>query len=203
MDESKKDFLTEVLNIGMGRASAVLSELTNSKVFLTIPNLNLCKIEHLSENLKLPGKDEFTIVSQSFDGLLKGSANLMLNKYSSDMLTKRVVDNYADMDDFTTEKEEVLKEVGNIVLNNLVGAWSTIFFDQFAFGVPEYNICSVTELIYKNKAKDPNKEIKQAIFADAHFELKDMFMVGSLFVLFDDHSINKLLGSFEETEAID
>lgn len=203
MDESKKDFLTEVINIGMGRASAVLSEMVNAKVFLTIPELNHCKIEQLSENLKLPGKDKFTIISQSFNGLLTGSANLMLNKYSGEILAKRVVDNLKDIDEFATDKEEVLKEVGNIVINNMIGSWSTIFYDQFTFGVPEYHVCSVPELIYEHRAKNTKMEIKQAIFADAHFELKDMFMVGTLFILFDDYSLKKLLGSFEESEAVD
>ena len=39
MDEAKKDFLTEVLNVGLGRAGSALGEMTGARIDLSVPDI--------------------------------------------------------------------------------------------------------------------------------------------------------------------
>ena len=48
----QEDALTEVINIGFGRAAASLSKLTGQRVQLEVPNIAMCPLDELSDRLR-------------------------------------------------------------------------------------------------------------------------------------------------------
>lgn len=48
----QEDALTEVINIGFGRAAASLSKLTGQRVQLEAPHITMCPIDELSDRLR-------------------------------------------------------------------------------------------------------------------------------------------------------
>lgn len=201
MDAHQQDFLTEVLNIGMGKAGDVLSRLVNTKVYLTVPELNICRAEELPEHLDYLGTSDILSVTQGFSGILSGEAIMVMSNYSGMLLRQKVIEHAFENNDPELSKQEILIEVGNIVINNLVGSWSKIFYDHFKFQVPEYREARITELVYDHldKTKFNNMEMF-AIWGNTHFEVKEFFILGSVFILFDRHSIEKLVGSIESSQ---
>jgi len=48
----QEDALTEVINIGFGRAAASLSKLTGQRVQLEVPHIAMCPLDELSDRLR-------------------------------------------------------------------------------------------------------------------------------------------------------
>ena len=64
LSEIQLDSLKEVVNIGIGRAGSVLSELIGSKVLLKVPVIGTCQIADIGAELGLEEEDEIVSVDQ-------------------------------------------------------------------------------------------------------------------------------------------
>ena len=127
------DALTEVVNIGVGRAAAALSELLGSRIDLTVPTVSLLKFSELSEEVS--SKLDTSII-QDFVGPTSGRAILAFPDASALKLGQIL----ADLDDIPPELDfdlqDVLNEVGNIVLNGVLGSLSNIVKGSLQYTVP-------------------------------------------------------------------
>lgn len=202
MDEAKKDFLTQVLNVGLGQAGTALGEMTGTRIELTVPDIAICKITELDGRLSTFGQGDVYSVTLRFSGILSGDAILVLTGMGAKVLTYRLCDDELDTDDIESEIEEVVTEVGNIINNHFIGAWAATFADQFKFDVPvfEHNPLSTILERYKNHDwKGP--EEPQAVFAEAHMDIPDFFMVASIVIMFEQESLERLVGSVSESSS--
>lgn len=66
MDDAQHDFLSEILNIGLGKAGAALSEMSGARVTMEVPKMTVCPAEELPQHLAVFGDDEVLTVTQSF-----------------------------------------------------------------------------------------------------------------------------------------
>ena len=62
------DALTELINIGFGRAAASLSKLTGHRVELEVPQVTMCPVGELSRTLAPYIEGEIASVHQVFTG---------------------------------------------------------------------------------------------------------------------------------------
>ena len=195
MESSQKDFLGEVLNIGMGRAASCIGELVQSRVTLSVPLVTISSIDNLARNFEVFGIDNIVSIRMGFSGILSGDALLLLSKYSSMLLTRSVMQN-ANLEELSCAQEEVLVEVGNIVLNSAVGSWADLFQDHFKFTIPEYRELTVPVLLETWAARNEQKDSAlKAVCADAYFEIQDFFIIGTIIILFDKNSVEKVIGA--------
>ena len=193
MDEAQHDFLSEILNIGLGNAGAALSEMSGARVTMEVPKLTVCPAQQLPQYLKVFGDEEVLTVTQSFTGILSGSVVLILSTFSGGILTYRLFDGLIDKSRMEEQIEPAVTELGNIIINHFVGSWSKIFSDQFHFAVPEYEKERIQPIL-QSRLKDSGQEM-HAIFAEAHMDIPDFFVVASLVTLFDKKSLEQLVGS--------
>jgi chemotaxis protein CheC len=70
----QEDALTEVINIGFGRAAASLSKLTGQRVQLEVPHITMCPIDELSDRLRPMIQSDVASVHQIFSGSVAGLA---------------------------------------------------------------------------------------------------------------------------------
>ena len=196
MDLHQKDFLTEVLNIGLGRASAALSEMSGSHVNLNVPDLTICRAEELPSKLTLFGDEAVLAVRQEFSGILSGDAILVLSKFSGQILTHRLFQELLEPDNLEEQIESAVTELGNIIINHFVGSWSEIFYDRFRFGVPSYNLGALAPLLAERRGQ---RQGMYAIYAEAHLDIPEFFVMASLITLFEQSSLEKLVGAVTET----
>ena len=195
MDAYKKDFLTEVINIGLGRAGTVLGEISGSQVSLTVPDLVTCPVADLPAHLSSFGKGEILTVSLGFSGIISGDAMLVLSPFSGKILTHQLFSEMLEGELSDEDLGMAVTELGNIVVNYFVGSWSEIFCDRFEFGVPAYQRRSLDEVVAEKAGKN-----LQAVCAEAHLEVPECFVVASLITLFDQSSLERLVGSIAEEE---
>ena len=118
ISERQKDAITELINIGFSKSTASLSELTGYRVLLSVPEVKVLPIDDLAAVLKELVPDEISTVHQVFSGALTGDAMLILSQEGSVALTRLLVDE-PDLDiNVDASMQEVLTEVGNILLNS-------------------------------------------------------------------------------------
>jgi chemotaxis protein CheC len=77
LDQMRKDILKEVVNIGAGNAAAAFSEMVDEEVKMTVPEVELLKLEELPA---VTGNEEDSIacIMLTFSGEIKGKILLVL-----------------------------------------------------------------------------------------------------------------------------
>ena len=196
LTQDQRDFLKEVLNIGVGRSGAVLGELIGTSVKLEVPDVGICKSDELQENLKAFSRGDISCVTQSFSGIVSGEALLAFPKVSGTLLTRRLVGDELNDSDIDSEREITLSEVGNIIMNNLLGTLSKLFYSHFEFQLPVYNESPLNKLL-GNIAEKTNcgQPLNYVVYGNAHFEVEQLKVIGTILVLFELTQLEKLIGA--------
>src|SRR4051794_33659496 len=111
------DALAELFNIGLHRAAASLSEITEQRILLDPPRLVVCPINEIETRLADLVDGEIATVHQLFGGAVAGDAVLLIEADKAAMLAKRMTAGEAGLGGRIDQSaREVLAEVGNVVL---------------------------------------------------------------------------------------
>lgn len=142
VSEEQRDLMTELINIGVGRAASSLSQLLETRIELAVPGLEFCK--------KFPGSfqdrcKDATIVLQNFTGSIAGESGLMFDRPSGLKLTSLLSGLDQTAEDFDFEMEGILLEIGNVVLNGVLGSISNALNTQLQYTVPELYVSGLVE----------------------------------------------------------
>ena len=128
LSELQKDALGELLNIGMGRASASLSEMVGEEVELSVPKVDtLSRDEAIIRINSLVG-NKVTAIKESFKGAFWGDALLLFpENHSLELVRALIKDDTLPAEMISEMEQEALTEVGNIILNACLGSLANIF----------------------------------------------------------------------------
>ncbi len=135
------DAFMEMFNIGVGKAADSLSKLIYDTVKLSVPHLEILRPAELADYITKNFTDEVACVRQNFEGAAAGRAYLLLSAGSGANLVNSLV-----QQDFEREKEltpadrEILVEIGNILINAVVGTLANTLGVDFSFGQATCNV---------------------------------------------------------------
>jgi chemotaxis protein CheC len=115
------DALQELINVGVGRATAILSGMTGTEILLSVPELTFADIPTLETVLNKEIAGPAVSICQEFDGVLHGAATLVFMEDSSRQLVEVLVGDAGDVAASPELETEALAELGNIVLNSCLG----------------------------------------------------------------------------------
>src|SRR6185369_4347314 len=87
-----QETLTELINIGYGRAAAALSELTGRRINLDVPKVAVYPVQEIGTALKDVLSGEVASVHQVFSGPVSGNALLLLDRDAALMLNSLLLD---------------------------------------------------------------------------------------------------------------
>lgn len=76
LDADQMDALTEIFNIGIGRAAATLNDIVDAPVELVLPSLRVAKRCELLEMLPNLANRQLSTVNLGFTGTLSSDAGL-------------------------------------------------------------------------------------------------------------------------------
>lgn len=188
-DEDQMDLLQELVNIGVGRAANSLSQLVESRIQLCVPEIRMLASQEAWEIFDSRAVSEETMVIQSFSGSVDGRLGMLLDKQSALLLTSILGEEELQDNDISLEQEGILLEVGNIVLNGVMGAISNAINDQLDYSIPEIaRSNSVRELLADNLLDDPT-----ILLADVRLHVENSEIEGSIVIVFDVEAISQAL----------
>jgi chemotaxis protein CheC len=198
LTDTQKDALIELLNIGFGRAAASLSQLTNQRVILEVPQVSVHPITDLHSALRPLIQDEVATVHQIFSGPVAGDALLVLDYAAAGALKELLTDEPALPLPIDASAREVLTEIGNILLNACLGTFGNLLQVQVSFSVPRLNLETLSEVL---KSLLVGREgLRYALVVHAGFRLRETELTGYLVIVLSVASLDRLIRAVEQWE---
>jgi len=193
-----QDTLTELINIGYGRAAAALSELTGRRIVLEVPKVAVHPIHEVSATLSRVMKGEVASVHQVFSGPVSGNALLLLDHEAAVLLNSLLLDQPMTNGRLDSDGREAITEVGNIVLNACLGVFGNLLQVHVTFSVPRLHLESVSGVLSSISVRD--HELQYALMVHTRFHLRDSDISGYMVIILGITSFSRLLSELEKWE---
>jgi chemotaxis protein CheC len=184
------DALQELINIGIGRAANMLNQMVESRISLGIPVIRVLSLKDLQKELKLRFKEKaFASVRLSFTGSFSGKANLIFPTESASMLVSILIGEEQGTADLDSVKIGTLSEVGNIVINGIMGSISNILNQHLHYGLPLYSEDSIEHILSFNNSSEKTV----FLLAQARFNIEMLEIMGDIVLIFEMDSFDALI----------
>lgn len=194
--EVQLDALQEFINIGVGRAAAMLNEMVEAPIQLSVPVLRVFDSDALrAEFLPRLDNQRFAAVRLSFAGTFSGSAELLFPTESAVALVSLLTGEERDSPDLDGVKVGTLTELGNIVINGVLGSLSNLLKQRMDYTLPLYHEGTLEKLLSFNHLFGQNTVF---LLAQAKFEIKQLEIVGELILVFEMTSFSELLNGVDQ-----
>lgn len=189
------DALQEFINIGVGRAASILNEMTDCRILLKIPLIEVFDIAQLQQKLKERfNSGYFSTVRLGFAGQFSGTAELLFPTESASTLISVLTGEAPDSPDLDAVKIGTLSEIGNIVINGVMGSISNLLSQHLRYAIPIYLEDTIQNLLLHNQ-RGHNRTV--FLLAQTRFEIKQLKVIGDIILIFEVSSFDALI------EAID
>ncbi|HVS53162.1 MAG TPA: chemotaxis protein CheC [Opitutaceae bacterium] len=195
---SQKDALTELINIGYGRAAGALSELTGYRVTLEVPRITMHRIEQITPLLAHLIEGEVASVNQIFSGPIAGNALLMLDEHAAAMLSRLLSDDDSMGNSLDANGREIITEVGNILLNACLGVFGNLLRVQVTFAVPRLEVNSAGRVL--ESIAVGGEELRYGLMIHTRFHLRASNVTGYMIIILGITSLDRMLRELEGWE---
>jgi chemotaxis protein CheC len=187
---AQKDALTELINIGYGRAAGALSELTGYRVTLEVPRIAMHRISQIGNILAHVIQGEVASVNQVFSGPIAGNALLMLDEQAARALSRLLSDDDALANSFDNAGREIITEVGNILLNACLGVFGNLLQVQVTFSVPRLQVAEIAGVLQTITVD--SQELQYGLMVHTRFQLRASNVTGYLIIVLGITSLERM-----------
>lgn len=192
----QKDALTELINIGYGRAAGVLSELTGHRVIVEVPRVTLHPVAEITTILETKLSPQVANVNQKFSGPVSGDALLLMTEASAKVLTDLLGAGAPVAADFDSNAKEIIQEVGNILLNACLGVFGNLLQIQVSVTVPQLQIEHVSRVMPRASATVQNPS--HGLLVHTRFQVQSADISGYLVIVLGLASFDRLMFELEK-----
>ncbi|MCG8556479.1 MAG: chemotaxis protein CheX [Proteobacteria bacterium] len=190
------DALTELMNIGVAKAAGVLNEMLEARIHLRVPSIKTLTVRELQQEMGSSANDKLAAVQLGFRGAFSGTSALAFPTDSASKLVSVLTEDEAqdeDPSDLDSIRVGTLTEVGNIVMNGVMGSIGNILEERIDYAVPSYIEDTVTNLLTSN-VPDTSATV---IVARTQFSIEQLQISGDVMLFFEVGSFDALLASIE------
>lgn len=200
--ELTDDILKELFNISVGKAADMLSEIINKKIVLSVPDVEILGVKNKEIKLNncLPKVLDGTLMvsSISFEKNLTGKANLIfpVKKMRTFInLCLNEEENTCQMN-FTDVDFDIIKEVGNIILNCIIGEVGNFLAIDLNYTLPEVKVFNRIDF-----SKDiENNEDMHILLLYITFIIDETEIEGAIIIDLTFNSLNELIKKIDAIE---
>ncbi|MDH5599100.1 MAG: hypothetical protein OEY34_08245 [Cyclobacteriaceae bacterium] len=182
LEEHQRDALREIVNIGVGKGAALLAEMMGLSVKLNVPEIDILSFSEVPKYFNTIHDDEVFSVSLNFQGKYKGLSQIIFPKKSGKKLAKIISGDTSDSNNHALVIE-ILNEVGNIVLNGVMGSFANILKTPLNYDTPSSFEGEINQL---SKILTTNWSFDKALICKANFDISsDERVTGDIIILSD------------------
>ena len=199
MSSDASDVLQELVNIGVGRAAASLSDLCQREVTITVPTVELIAANTPRDLLESP--DQLALrISQQFSGELGGHALLVLEKNGAARLAELLLGVPGDDDAFDENAQGALLELGNIIIGGALGCIANELDVPVSYEIPFLQLNGVNGMVdlISDLVDDPEDTV---LLMRASLSIRSEELNGYLMLLFRQNQIAALIERLERLSA--
>jgi chemotaxis protein CheC len=131
------DALTELVNLGVGRAAMGLRSMVGSEVRLSVPSVAFITRASAAELVGTNESGKLVAVQQLFTGALTGRALLIFPETNSLELVRAVTGGSLPLEDIIGLEPEALAETGNVILNGCLAVVANMLQRTLQISLPE------------------------------------------------------------------
>ena len=191
------DALQELINIGVGRAASLLNEMVDSHIRLKIPVVKVLTANEAYQELTKRFHDEaLASVKLGFTGSFYGTASLIFPTDSASTLVAVLTgeDPSADLD---AVKIGTLSEIGNIVINGVMGSLSNVLKRHINYTLPIYLEDTLENLLLSAYESD-----SKILLAQASFTIERLEIIGDIILIFLVGTFDALINAMKDEMGI-
>jgi chemotaxis protein CheC len=183
------DAFKELINIGVGRAAGSLNQMCGAHVRLRVPEVRVLEAGGLEALLRAEGGSmdgRIAAVRMPFSGSYRGSADLIVPAESAAQLVSLLIGD-ADSTELDALRAATLTEVGNIVLNGVLGSITNVLGDHFDYEVPSYLESTAAQLLASMVVQDAAALFlaeTQFFIGESEFRIGEQEVTGRINLLF-------------------
>ena len=192
---TQQDALVELINIGFGRAAASLSRITGHRVLLEVPQVAIHPMSEVNAALGRVVHGDIATVHQVFSGPVAGDALLVLDTAGAALIKQLLTDEMPLPLAMDASGQEVITEVGNILLNACLGMFGNLLKVQVSFSVPRLTLETLGMVL--DSLTIEHEELRYALVVHAAFRLRDNSLSGYLVIMLGVSSLDRLLHAVE------
>jgi chemotaxis protein CheC len=199
LEPYQMDILKEIINIGVGRAAGILNEMTKFRVILQVPFIKVLSSFSLKEEMEELDRNIIAAVRLGFKGPFSGCAALVFPPDSASKLVAVLTGEEPGTPDLDSVRVGTLSEVGNIVLNGVMGSIGNILKQHISYSIPTYIEDTIENLltIDTNINPPPNTILLVRI----RFTIQQLQIEGDIILLFEVGSFTALLSAIDAIRA--
>ncbi|MDZ8221927.1 MULTISPECIES: chemotaxis protein CheC [unclassified Nostoc] len=188
------DALQELINIGVGRAASLLNEMVDSHIRLKIPVVKVLTANDAYQELTKRFQDDtLAAVKLRFTGSFYGTASLIFPTDSASTLVAVLTGEKPGSADLDVVKIGTLSEIGNIVINGVMGSLSNVLKKHLNYTLPVYLEDTLENLLLSAYESDSKILLAQASFTIERFEI-----IGDIILIFLVGTFDALINAMNE-----
>jgi len=181
----EQDLLTEIFNLGVGKAAAALSKMVKQEIKLSVPYIEFLDVSDLAE--KLGADNSVCSVSQVMEGPFTAQSMLLFPEKNSLEIVRHLLGHNLPDDTILELQQEAFSEIGNIVLNACIGAFSDALSSEFKVDLPIFELSRPRELFNPNEVNHDT-----ALFIHINLTLSTSEITGYMAFLMGSLSLKRL-----------
>lgn len=194
VDEDSVDAIRELINIGVGRAAGMLNDITDCSIVLQVPRVVIVRPDELATiNNGLAGS-ALSTVALNFTGPMSGLSALVFPQESASSLVMLMTKETENTPELDAIRIETLKEVGNIIINAVMGSIANVLRHHLTYSVASYQEVTIPALVKSLRIAADDR----IVLANAHFRIENTAIDGNILLILEMGSMDKLLESIRE-----
>jgi len=186
--------LRELVNIGVGKAAAMLNEMVQTRIYLQVPYIKVLFARDAKKELSRFGNDQLAATKISFNGAFSGTAILVFPSESASNLVAVITEEEPGTPDLDSIKAVTLNEVGNVVINGVMGSIGNMLKERVRYSFPIYMDDTIKGLLNPSES-DPYSTV---LLANTRFTIKEHKVEGDIILLFEVGSFDVLISAIDD-----
>jgi chemotaxis protein CheC len=187
------DALRELFNVGVGQAAGMLNQMLNCRVKLRVPVVHLLPADQVLSVLHEFGVEPVAAVKLPFRNELNGSALLIFPPADAARIADTAMGRHNEPTDMDALRVGTINEVGNVVLNAVLGTIANRLETQLRYSIPTYLEDTVGRL-FQLDSDGPRGTL---IVARVNFLLMELEVEGNIVLYMDVDSMEPLVRVLE------
>jgi chemotaxis protein CheC len=196
IDDDSLDAIRELVNIGVGRAAGQLNQMTGSHIRLQVPTVKILPFaDIISTESRVLSGDVLSAVLLNFKGTFSGITAVLFPPTSAASLVMLMTGEKEQSPELDAMRVESLKEVGNIIINAVMGSIANVLSERLTYSIPAYyegSFMAVTGL-QKKTAKD-----EWVLLARTNFLIESLNIEGNILLILEVDSLIRLIESIQQ-----
>lgn len=188
LTELERDALTELVNMGVGRAATHLSRMVFDQVLLSVPSIEIVSHGEAARYLEQRERNGLVAVEQTFRGAFDGRALLIFPETNSLELARIVLGGDLSLEEIVDLEQDALAEIGNIILNGCLVVIANILKNELDISLPSVRRGGGMEVLREVQGT----EDELVLFLHIDFAMQDHSIRGYIALLMGLSSLEAL-----------